>query len=187
MSKHKSVGDLGFRNFRDFNLTMLSKQGWRILTNPESLVGKVYKAKYFENTDFLNSSLGHNPSFIWRYIHEAKKLLLEGLRWRIGTDGDGAPCWVKPLPNTVKVSVDTTIFETREEVGLGMVARDSAGDLIEVKSMIEHELVPLVLAESMAIKEALSWIDMMQWSKVQLESDCLAAVQNIRCKTLMRS
>lgn len=47
MAKHKNVGGLGFRNFRDFNLAMLGKQGWKILTNPESLVAKVYRAKYF--------------------------------------------------------------------------------------------------------------------------------------------
>ncbi|WOH12304.1 hypothetical protein DCAR_0831806 [Daucus carota subsp. sativus] len=84
MSKHKTAGGLGFRNFRDFNLAMLGKQGWRFITNPESLVTKIYKAKYFSGGDFLTSSLGHNPSFIWRSIHAAKQLLLEGVKWRIG-------------------------------------------------------------------------------------------------------
>lgn len=83
MSKHKTRGGLGFRNFRDFNIAMLGKQGWRFIVYPNSLASTVYKAKYFPETDFMNSSLGHNPSFIWRSIFEAKQVLKEGLRWRV--------------------------------------------------------------------------------------------------------
>ena len=68
MSKHKSAGGLGFRDFRDFNLAMLGKQGWRFLTNPDSLVSKVYKARYFPGGNFLDAILGNNPIFIWRSI-----------------------------------------------------------------------------------------------------------------------
>lgn len=44
LAKHKDAGGLGFRNFRDFNLAMSGKQGWRFLSNPNSLVTKLYKA-----------------------------------------------------------------------------------------------------------------------------------------------
>lgn len=63
---------------------MLGKQGWRFIVNPNSLVSRLYKAKYFANTDFINSKLGYSPSFIWRSITEAKQILLDGIRWRIG-------------------------------------------------------------------------------------------------------
>lgn len=76
--------------------------------------------------------------------------------------GDGVSYWVKPQPNTVKVSVDAAIFEDREEVGFGLVARDSDGSLIEAKAMVQKELVEPVLAEAMGVKEALSWIEQMQ-------------------------
>lgn len=68
MARHKNASGLDFRNSRDFNIAMLGKQGWRFLTNPESLVSRLYKDKYFEHSDFLNSTLGHNPSFIFRSI-----------------------------------------------------------------------------------------------------------------------
>lgn len=64
LAKHKSTGGLGFRNFRDFNVAILGKQGWRFIIHPISLVSRLYKAKYFPDTDFLQSSLGHSPSFI---------------------------------------------------------------------------------------------------------------------------
>lgn len=84
LSKHKSVGGLGFRDFRDFNLSMLGKQAWRILSNPDSLVAQIYKARYFPNSSFLEASLGNNPSFIWRSVWEAKAVITAGARWKVG-------------------------------------------------------------------------------------------------------
>lgn len=43
-----------------------------------------HKAKYYATCDFLQEKLGHNPSFIWRSILEAKNLLMAGARWWVG-------------------------------------------------------------------------------------------------------
>lgn len=84
LSKHKHAGGLGFRNFRDFNLVMPGKQGWRLILNPDGLVARVYKAHYFADTDFLNSKLGNIPNFIWKSIFAAKDVIRLGVKWRIG-------------------------------------------------------------------------------------------------------
>lgn len=84
MAKHKSAGGMDFRNFRDYNISMLGKQAWRLITNPSTLVARLYKAKYYATCDFLQAKLGHNPSFIWRSILEAKNLLMASARWRVG-------------------------------------------------------------------------------------------------------
>lgn len=102
-------------------------------------------------------------------------------------EGDGATVWVKPLPNTFKVSVDAAVFEDRGGVGFGLVARDSDGLLIEARAVVHSHLVTPMLAETMAIKEALSWIDRTPWQQVTIEFDCLAVVQAIRGTTHMRS
>ncbi|XP_019199079.1 PREDICTED: uncharacterized protein LOC109192832 [Ipomoea nil] len=57
LSIPKKYGGLGFKDLRAFNLAMLGKQGWRFLNNPQSLVAKVYKARYYPNSDFLNAPL----------------------------------------------------------------------------------------------------------------------------------
>lgn len=58
MCNPKAVGGLGFRHLHDINLTLLGKQGWRLLTQTESLVAKVYKARYYPQGNFLSAKLG---------------------------------------------------------------------------------------------------------------------------------
>lgn len=43
----KAEGGMGFKNLHGHNLAMLAKQGWRLITNPNSLIARMYKAIYF--------------------------------------------------------------------------------------------------------------------------------------------
>ena len=90
LCKAKSKGGLGFRDFEFFTQSMLAKQDWRLLQNPHSLLGQVLRVKYFPDGTFLKARLGSRPSFAWRSILWGRKLLIIGLRWRIGdgTSGD---------------------------------------------------------------------------------------------------
>lgn len=85
LSKHKSGGGMGFRVFRDFNLAMLGKQGWRLFTNEDSLVSRVFKAKYYSEGSFLTTALVNNLSYVWRSIWEAKDVVKSGIRWMVAT------------------------------------------------------------------------------------------------------
>ncbi|XP_019199718.1 PREDICTED: uncharacterized protein LOC109193311 [Ipomoea nil] len=91
----KKYGDLGFKELRAFNLAMLGKQGWRFLTQPQSLVSRVYKARYFSTNSFYDACLSNNPSFCWRSILAAQELICGGVRRRIG-DGKSTLIWDHP-------------------------------------------------------------------------------------------
>ncbi|CAN0888737.1 Transposon TX1 uncharacterized 149 kDa protein [Linum grandiflorum] len=95
LSVRKEFGGMGFRNPLSFNLAMLGKQGWKLLTDPNALVSRIYKAKYFPKVDFLSAALGSNPSYIWRSIRSTQRLLVRGSRWRLG-DGGTVQVWKDP-------------------------------------------------------------------------------------------
>ena len=84
LCKPKSDEGMGFRDFKALNLALLAKQGWRMLENPNALVHRVYKAKYFANESFLNAQVGRRPSYVWRSIMAAKDIIMKGSQWCIG-------------------------------------------------------------------------------------------------------
>lgn len=80
---HKDKGGMSFRSLRDFNLTMLGKQGWRLMANDSSLVNIILKPGiYYPNGSFLSATLANNPSFLWRSILRSQ-FLKDGCRWSI--------------------------------------------------------------------------------------------------------
>ncbi|XP_019181686.1 PREDICTED: uncharacterized protein LOC109176751 [Ipomoea nil] len=91
----KKHGGLGFKDLRAFNLAMLGKQAWRLLTNTDSLVAKIYKARYYPKDTFLEATIGNNPSFCWRSIMAAKDLICGGIRRRVG-NGKSTLIWEHP-------------------------------------------------------------------------------------------
>ncbi|KAL0395613.1 UNVERIFIED_CONTAM: hypothetical protein Scaly_0009700 [Sesamum calycinum] len=82
---NKLVGRQGFRKFQLFNLAMLAKQLWRLLIQPEKLLCRVLKARYFPHGDVFTAILGTRPSFTWRSIMAAHNLFLVGCRWRVAS------------------------------------------------------------------------------------------------------
>lgn len=48
-------GGLCFRNLHLFNLSLLAKQRWRLLQQPESLVARLFKVRYFATSSFLDA------------------------------------------------------------------------------------------------------------------------------------
>ncbi|XP_022159001.1 uncharacterized protein LOC111025446 [Momordica charantia] len=84
LRKPKFCGGMGFRDLELFNKALLAKQSWRILNNPDSVLAKVLKGRYFRNCDLLQAEIRGSPSFIWRSLVWGSELLKDGLRWRIG-------------------------------------------------------------------------------------------------------
>ena len=78
LCKPKAKGSMGFRDFKAFNLALLAERGWRILQQPNSLVHRVYKAKYFAKESFLNAHVGRRPSYTWCSILVARDIIKKG-------------------------------------------------------------------------------------------------------------
>lgn len=76
---------MGFKDLSAFNLAMLGKQGWKFITEPDSLVSRIFKARYFPSGSYLSAVIGHNPSYVWRSIMHARFVVRGGARWKIGS------------------------------------------------------------------------------------------------------
>lgn len=79
MCIRKKFGGMGFCHLQAFNLAMLEKQGWNLISSPDTLVCRLLKAKYYPHEEFLLSQLGSNPSFTWRVIWGTRTLLNQGI------------------------------------------------------------------------------------------------------------
>ncbi|KAL0445036.1 UNVERIFIED_CONTAM: putative mitochondrial protein [Sesamum latifolium] len=103
----KLDGGLGFHNLEAFNLALLAKQLWRLLSRPDSLVSQVLKAKYFPRSHLLEARLGARPSYTWRSIWVALDLFRADCCWRIGT-GHAVNIWQDPwIPRTPSFRIIT--------------------------------------------------------------------------------
>jgi len=77
----KEVGGMELCHFYNFNLAMLEKQDWNLLTDHDAIVIRVFKSKYFSQWTFLGAQLGDNPSLIWHSIYTSRVVINEGSRW----------------------------------------------------------------------------------------------------------
>ncbi|XP_058733181.1 uncharacterized protein LOC131604778 [Vicia villosa] len=84
LTNTKKEGGLGFRYLKAFNMAMVAKQGWNLISKPHTLVSKNFKARYYPNTSFFDANIGFNPSFVWRSLWKAREVLMLGCRWSIG-------------------------------------------------------------------------------------------------------
>lgn len=64
-----------FKDVKQYNLALLAKQEWRLITKLNSLLFKVLRGKYFPNSSFLEAGPGSHPSWSWRGIYEKKSLV----------------------------------------------------------------------------------------------------------------
>lgn len=95
----KEDGGLRFKKLTEFNLAMLSKQACRLIIESNPLVSKFMLARYYPQSDFLNASLGSNPSYVRRSIFQAQTMMKQCVRRRIGDGMDTRVCKVPWLPD----------------------------------------------------------------------------------------
>ena len=77
----KLEGGMGFKNLKLFNQALLAKQCWRLIHHPNTLIGHIFKARYFPG------------SSLWRpqsqtTLHLLGEVLLKLEKWLRWVPGD---------------------------------------------------------------------------------------------------
>jgi len=89
----KQGGGMGFKDLHLFNLAMLGKQGWRLLTRLESICARILRGKYFHNGSFMTTRKKRGSSHTWQSILKGREVLeKKSLIKRVG-DGNTINIW----------------------------------------------------------------------------------------------
>ncbi|XP_026399686.1 uncharacterized protein LOC113295570 [Papaver somniferum] len=99
--KDKRCGGLGIRNTYATNRVFIAKLGWQILQNPDHLISKFLKDKYFINQNLLEiDKASDSTSWIWKGIVNSLYFLRSNIVFKIN---DGASTRIRDsvwLPGT---------------------------------------------------------------------------------------
>ncbi|KAM6593350.1 hypothetical protein CsatA_001053 [Cannabis sativa] len=105
LCQHKHVGGLGFRDLRDYNLSFLGKQGWRLLIKKGSLDLELLDDMFVERDKNLISSIQlssstNNDSWYWNMEYADLYTVKSGYKYLQSTTGNWLhlqedSCWKK--------------------------------------------------------------------------------------------
>ncbi|KAM6591280.1 hypothetical protein CsatA_013885 [Cannabis sativa] len=146
MAKPKLEGGMGFRHLHDFNIAMLAKQGWRLLCKPDSLVGQIFKAKYFPTSDYLSVDLGNNPSFVWRSVWAAQSVVRLGAVRIIGNGETTiilSTPWMSDTENRLVTSTHPALLHNTVSSLFSLETRTWDSDV--VKDLFNNQDASLIL------------------------------------------
>ena len=148
---------MGFKEIEKVNETLLAKQVWCMMKNPESLCFKVFKVRFFPNCSILEANESKAGSYAWKSILSAREVVKNGTVWRIG-DGNSVgiredkwlpeQCYSKvtfalpSIPPNSKVSylIDTNTREWKVDLIKQAFVLQEAEKNIE--HTIEHQTTP---------------------------------------------
>lgn len=81
MSMVKNKCDMGFQNLHDFNLALLGKYSQNFVNNPNFLIARVFKTRYYPDCHMQQAGRGGGWSYIWSGICIAKEATKKGYKW----------------------------------------------------------------------------------------------------------
>lgn len=101
----RNFGGLGIRKMAEFNDALIGRQAWRIITHRESLLSKVFFAKYCKDEGNYKFECNSQASSLARPICDKINRMITQCKWRIGTGNSvvvGSPLWITPdvAPNS---------------------------------------------------------------------------------------
>jgi hypothetical protein len=79
----KALGGLGLRKMKEVNLALISKLGWKLLTNFDSMWVAQLHCKYLHSSSFLSPPSFSSSSWLWKGILKSISIISKGACNRI--------------------------------------------------------------------------------------------------------
>lgn len=143
----KKKGGLGIRDMLAFNKALLAKQAWRLMNHPTSLLSRIYRAKYFRKSTFLEAKAFPSSSYAWRSIVQTQPLINKGAKWVIG-NGLSVRVW---KDNWLQGDCAFPPIGPRAEIYPMMTVKDlflsgtRMWDIAKIRRLVRAEDVPRIL------------------------------------------
>jgi hypothetical protein len=96
----KDEGGLSFRRMHDFNLALITKLGWKLLSKADCLWVNQLQRKYIKYGDFLFSSIPFTASWLWKCIQKIKPIISVGACLRV-SQSSSSPIWISNWVPTI--------------------------------------------------------------------------------------
>ena len=131
---------MGFKEIKKFNDSLLAKQVWQMINNPNSLCHRVFKARFFPNCLILEAKDSSIGSYAWKSILSARDVIRKGMVWRIG---NGSTARIKEdnwLPVKSNRSVTSPLTSLQPETKVSALINQDLG--IWKTKMVEIFFLP---------------------------------------------
>lgn len=140
------IGGLGLRQAKEFNLALLAKLAWQMMSNPEKLWVKVLKQKYVKGGDFLKARVSTRASWGWKSIVRGRSVVEGCMSWRVG-DGKSINCWSDKWVGASPLRL-TNGVETPEELATlkvsDFILQDMTWDIVKLRDMLPDDFVDVI-------------------------------------------
>ncbi|KAL0403882.1 UNVERIFIED_CONTAM: putative mitochondrial protein [Sesamum radiatum] len=158
--KSKNKGGLGLKRLHAFNRALLAKKLWRIIDNPNSLISRIWKQRYYPSTEWYMATGGAGSSFMWQSVLASRNLIMAGLRWQIGA-GRNVRIWTDswiPRPITFQVITAPNTLSLQALVS-ELITGEGAWNEAVVQEIFCQEDANAILA----ISPDLGRLDSLRW------------------------
>ncbi|CAA0807622.1 Ribonuclease H-like superfamily protein [Striga hermonthica] len=139
---------MGFKCLVSFNQALISKQLWRLLKNPDILMSKVLKSKYYPSCSLWEAQHKTADSWLWSTWLKSRNFLRKGVLQNVG-DGCNTSIWSDPwLAGTPNLSPSSGFISDRlklNKVSDLMCADGSTWDQDLIEQSFSPEEASLIL------------------------------------------
>lgn len=134
-------------------------------------------ALWTNKNDICNGDLRKNGKqiFHWctQYLDEYWAATATPIKYNLPLESR----WVPPVDLVYKVNVDGAVFSSQKQAGIGVIIRDSQGNLIVGLSKKLNAPLGAIEAEAKAFEEGIVFACTVGIQNFVVEGDCLAIVQ----------